>query len=401
MKTEILTEKKQVRGFIFLMALMYMTSYLTRVDYSVVIADMVRAEGLEKSLLSIALTGNFITYGAGQLVSGYFGDRIQPKKLLQGGLIVTILMNLLIPICKNPYQMAVVWCVNGFAQAFMWPPMVRMLAAKLSELDYQRACVRVSFGSLSAMILLYLFSPLIIHISGWRTVFLFSAAIGILMAVIWQKYAVFIEMEAPKEREQENGKRFFPAVLVVAMAAIVLQGILRDGITTWMPSYISETYHLSSSISILTGVILPIFSIGCQFFAGWVYRTRLQNPMTCGGAFFGLGVLSAAALILCTGKSPAGSVLFSAILTGCMHGVNLILICMIPVHFQKYGCVSLISGVLNSCTYIGSAISSYGFAKISEVAGWNATVISWSVVALLGGILCFGGAKAYREKVMK
>ena len=45
------------------------------------------------------------------------------------------------------------------------------------------------------------------------------------------------------------------------MIAIVLQGMLRDGVTTWMPSLIGETYNLGSSIAILTSVVLPIFSI--------------------------------------------------------------------------------------------------------------------------------------------
>ena len=43
-------------------------------------------------------------------------------------------------------------------------------------------------------------------------------------------------------------------MLAIIMLAIMMQGILRDGITTWMPSYISETFHLASSVSILTGI---------------------------------------------------------------------------------------------------------------------------------------------------
>lgn len=46
--------------------------------------------------------------------------------------------------------------------------------------------------------------------------------------------------------------------------------------------------------------------------------------------------------------------------TACMHGVNLILVCMLPVFFKEGGNVSTVSGTLNACTYVGSAFSTIG-----------------------------------------
>ena len=60
-----------------------------------------------------------------------------------------------------------------------------------------------------------------------------------------------------------------PAGLFGVMIAIVMQGMLRDGVTTWMPSYISETYNLSNAIAILTGVVLPVFSNGSLLTDYW------------------------------------------------------------------------------------------------------------------------------------
>ena len=118
----------------------------------------------------------------------------------------------------------------------------------------------------------------------------------------------------------------------------------------------------------------------------------------CAGVIFGFGALSALALYLLSDFNPIFSVLFSAMLTGSMHGVNLILICMIPPFFNKHGNVSTVSGVLNSCTYIGSALSTYGFAVLSETTSWGFTVLLWSVISLLGMILCFGCTKVFAKK---
>ena len=50
-------------------------------------------------------------------------------------------------------------------------------------------------------------------------------------------------------------------LLVFTMLAICLQGSLRDGVTTWVPTYISEVFNLGSEISILSGVGIPVFSL--------------------------------------------------------------------------------------------------------------------------------------------
>ena len=49
----------------------------------------------------MALTGSFITYGTGQIISGVLGDRISPKKLVSRGLLVTVLMNVLLPFLRQ------------------------------------------------------------------------------------------------------------------------------------------------------------------------------------------------------------------------------------------------------------------------------------------------------------
>ncbi len=397
-----LQTKKQVNGLAVLFTLTYMISYITRINYGAIISEMESATGMSKSLLSMALTGSFVTYGTGQIISGICGDKFSPKRLVSCGLVVTVLMNFLIPICQNPYQMLAVWCVNGFAQAFMWPPLVRLMTTLLSEEDYKRTTVKVSWGSSFGTIIVYLISPLIISLFGWKAVFLFSAVCGIVMIFVWNKYSYEIGASSKKMddcNEKAKTSILFTPVMISIMVAIVLQGMLRDGVTTWMPSYISETYNMSNIIAILTGVVLPIFSIVCFQVTSGLYRTKLRNPLLCAGVIFGAGALSALALLVFTGQSASLSVLFAAVLTGCMHGVNLMLICMIPPFFKKYGNVSTVSGTLNACTYIGSAISTYGIALLSERLGWNFTLLIWLLIGVVGTVICLACVRAWTKMI--
>lgn len=396
-----LSTQKEINKYILLFSITYMVSYITRINYGAVILEIENATQMPKTLLSMTLTGSAITYGGGQVISGICGDRISPKKLVSCGLILTVCMNILIPFCVNHYQMLAVWCVNGFAQAFMWPPLVRLMSAIFSMESYKKASVKVSWGGSIGTILVYLVSPLLIATVGWKSVFWVSALCGAIMIVVWNRYCCDISCEMQQENNSTakvGWKILVSPLMFGIMLAIVLQGMLRDGVTTWMPTYISETYNLSSVISILTSVILPIFSIICYEVTSKLYRRYFKNPLMCAGIIFGAGAIAALALFFVTGHNAALSAAFSALLTGSMHGVNFMLICMIPPFFQKYGNVSTVSGVLNSCTYIGSAISTYGIALLSEKFNWKYTILVWLLIALLGTIICLACVRPWSKK---
>ena len=397
----ILTRKKDVSALILLFTITYMVSYITRINFGTIIVEIEKNTGIKRSLLSMALTGSFITYGTGQIISGVLGDRFSPKNLVSCGFIITILMNLTIPFCTSPYLMTAVWCVNGFAQSLMWPPLVRLMTTLLSDDDYKKASVRVSWGSSFGTMFIYFVSPVIISFSGWRLVFFVSALAGIIMLCVWNKYSYEIQptkKETSKISKTGSNAILFTPVMILVMIAIILQGMLRDGVTTWMPSYIDQTFNLGSAVSILTGVILPLFGILSFQIAEKLYTKAFKNPVMCAGVLFAFGTLSAFILYGFSDFNPAISVALSALLTGAMHGVNLLLICMVPAYFKKYGNVSTASGVINSCTYIGSALSTYGIALLSESFGWSFTLMIWGVIAGFGTLVCFVSAKPWGKK---
>ncbi len=395
-----LTDQRAVRSLRLLFAATYMISYITRINFGAIVSEMERATAISRELLSMALTGTMITYGVGQIVSGFIGDRVSPKKLVTVGLGVTVLINVLLPLFSDPYVMLVLWSINGFAQSFMWPPLVRLMSALLGKEDYKVTTVWVSWGSSVGTILIYLVSPLLISLAGWQLVFWSAAALGLVMLFVWQRNAYEIEPVTPSlSRKQEQGRGFtlLSPLMMGIMLPIALQGMLRDGVTTWMPSFITDTYDLSSNIAILTGVALPIFSILSFALTNRIHLQWVRNPVTCAVLFFGVGSAAACGVYVTMGGNAVLSVVFSALLTGCMHGVNLLLVCMLPSYFARFGKVSTVSGLLNSCTYVGSAVSTYGIALLSETKGWGVTVALWAVIAAAGCLLCLLCVRGWRR----
>lgn len=396
MKNNLLMNKSKL---VYLFAVCYMISYITRINFGGIISEMVEETGISKSLLSLSITGSFITYGTGQIVSGFLGDRFSPKRLIMVGFFLTLLMNILLPAFPDPYYMMIIWSINGFAQAFMWPPLVKIMAGIYNDEEYKKANVTVSWGSSAGTILVYMCSPFIISFFGWKYVFYTSAFAGVLMILIWNKYCPDIETKKESENinyDDKNARLLSPVIFGI-MFAIILQGILRDGITTWMPTYIAETYNLGSEISILSGVIIPVFSMGVFRLSSYIYREKIKNPLKCAGVIFLVGTVSAVFLSFISGMAAGLSVVFSAVTTGAMHGVNLMLVCMVPGCFKNKSNISTISGVLNFCTYVGSAISTYGVAVISEKLGWSVTVFIWAIISMTGTIICFVCTKPWEK----
>ncbi len=388
--------RAEARRLTLLCAAVYFCSYLTRLDYGAVMVEMVRAEGFSRVDASAALTGLFITYGFGQLISGYLGDRVKPQLLIFFGLIACGLMNLLIPFCSSPAWMTVVWSVNGLAQAMMWPPLVRIMSQHMTESEYKVATVHVSWGSSLGTIVIYLMIPLLLKVSSWRGVFYCAAAVGMGMAAFWmarygrvERTLPLQEQAAPADEPGDAGKsggglRALMPLLAIMMGVIICQGTLRDGITTWMPTYLADTYHMESGKSILTGVLLPLFGMVCYQIVLWMNRKLVKNELQCAAIIFGVGLVSLLALRLLHAHSFALSVLILAFAVASMHGVNLIMTCMTPKYLAGSGKISMISGLLNACTYIGSALSMYGVALIADRFGWTVTESLWCAVALLG-----------------
>ena len=400
----MINAQKRIAGksLAWLLTLVYFSSYVTRINFAAVIQEVVTATGFSRTDLAVALTCLSTTYGFGQIVNGMLGDRVKPQNLILTGLLTATVINFAFPfLASSPTLMAVLWGLNGFAQAMMWPPIVKILVATMDDNMYSYAVVRVSWGSSIGTIAVYMISPLLIGAFGWQGVFFFSAAIGAVVTLLWKFLRGGIDMQAPQQQSNVPAKARIPRKALFPMAfialGIIFQGMLRDGVTSWMPSYLSEIFNLGNQTSIFCTVSLAIFGMVSYTVATALYKRFFSNEVTCGGVIFIFSVVASLLLFFFFDGGAVLSILLMATLTACMHGINLMLITHVPKRFKKYGNISTISGAVNACTYIGSAIFTYAVAVLSESIGWQNTVGVWALIALLGTACCFIAAKPWKK----
>ena len=397
----------------YLLAVVYFTSYCMRVNLAVMLVKICSEMQVEKSALAIVITGLTVAYGTGQIISGFLGDRVKPQHIIPAGLALAVLCNVGIFFASTIPVMTVIWSVNGFAHALLWPPIVRLMSTHLSAEDYSFAAVRVNQGSSVATIALYLFCPLLLGVMEWRTIMLLCAAWGAVMIVLWFILYPRVFKKADVREEKADSTTPVPeqkalpvplyifGALAMIMPGIMMQGMLRDGVTNWMPSFLLETFGLSEENSIVSTVILAIFTMISYSAFSALQKRFFKNEVSCAAAIFGGSALVCGALFLVNAFLPEAalvpSLILMALTVAAMHGVNLMLIAIVPRRFVPFGKVSTYSGILNACTYVGAAISTYGFAALAETFDWNFTILTWIAISLIGAILCFFAARIWQR----
>ena len=399
------------RGIIALCSLVYFVSYFSRKDFAAVMAGMITTGAISRENAGIIGTMLFAFYGAGQLISGYLGDKIKPKQLIIVGLTVTGVCNAIMPIAPE-WAMIIIWGVNGLAQAMLWPPIVKILSYYLDHKTYVTANFLVTSAAHVATVLLYAFVPLCLSFMSWKAVFYTAAALAlasmvvfaILMDIILPK-APSPDFEKPRATSEDGGDAIEEkqanlltvlrnSGVFTVFVCIIVVGFLRDGIESWLPMLYAEAFNKDVSESTLVSIILPIFSIISIGIVTVLHRRgAVRNEVVSSIVLFVISLVFAAALVFFVEADGAffriASLFLTAFICGAMHGVNFLLISCLPGRFARIGRSATVSGVCNSCVYIGAAISTYGIAVISERMGWSVTIATWCAILVVGIIFAF------------
>ena len=242
----------------WLLTLIYFTSYVTRKNFAAIIQQVITDTGFAKDTLSVILVCMTVSYGLGQIINGRLGDKFKPTNLIFVGLIMATGVNIVFPFFAGSVPvMSVLWFINGYAHSMMWPPIVRILVANCDDEMYGYSVVRISWGSSFGTILIYIMAPIVITLtSGWKGVFWVSAMFGVATTVLWFFAKRRIKLNTATEEatdttspaeEKPKKKSFLPKLAVLPFAfiilAIIFQGMLRDSVATWMPTYLAEVHE--------------------------------------------------------------------------------------------------------------------------------------------------------------
>lgn len=384
----------------------YSFSYIGRLNFSASMADMTSSGVLLKSQAGAVTTGFFICYGCGQFLSGMLGDRINPRYLVFAGLTCSSLINFGIAMGPPLWFMIVLWSLNGFAQSLLWAPICKIVSDRVSSNRRQKACTALATTMAGGTLMAYILSAVLINAFGWKAAFISGSSATLLAAVVWITVTTKIEHEADKNgiveeievKHEEEGEEvpheeiptgLWQLLCVSGLTILALvggvQGVLKDCMSTWVPTFIEDMFNMGSVISILTGAFLPIFGFfGPIFTNKLMMKTRDELS-----SLFILFLISSGCLAMLAlfGRfSIAISIVALALTYACSLGQNMILIGTLPMYFSKLGKVSTITGTMNALCYVTTAAVSWIVGVLVDRTGWTIVMAGWFVLSALAAV---------------
>ena len=292
--------------------MVYFSSYLGRLNYSSAMTVMLDTEIITKAQAGFISMIYFLAYGIGQCLNGFAGDRVNPKSMITCGLIVSAGMNLIMTFSRNFLIMTAAWLVNGYAQSTIWPPIIRIFSEMLETKTKLRYCVDIVSTQAAGTFASYFLSAVIIAYTKWQFVFLAATLILFTAAVIWNIGFSSVKRRAEREEEQsftdnsEENRRskychcteqekeisvtrqnqekrqsdFFRLLAVsgslLLIFPILVHGILKDGVVSWVPTFLSETFKSGAHTAILLTSVIPIINLSGAYAGKFVFR-KMKN----------------------------------------------------------------------------------------------------------------------------
>ncbi len=389
---------KAQRGVLGGCFLVYTSAYIARLNLAQAlwgIQESLRLTGAEAGALQTVFA---ITYAAGQLAVGASADRLSPRRFMLMGLMGTALINIACSFAASYPALLVLMALNGALQSMLWTPIVKTVAEWFEGAARARAGFVMSVSTIAGHLLSWLVAGWMASAFSWRMAFL---APGAIVLAIWpfcfrlvrdfagERVAQAPGCEKPKDA-MPVGRLIFSTGLWAMLVACAAQGFVRDGITTWGPSILAQSF--GGGAALVSLVIPALNALGLVL--GRIVFARVHGRARA-AALVMMGLCAVSTAMLWLVPSP-GRFAFAAMLgVSCaiLYGNTPMLTAFFPMEYAGVRRVALVAGLVDCFCYLGSALAGAAIGLVYDRMGLYAVYALWAIASALGTALAGVGLK--------
>ena len=376
--TRRLTDRQKENLLIFFSWLCYTASYVGRYSFNANINPIMEEYGVTHGDAGLVTTCFFFAYGAGQIINGFLCQYYPKRQVIAGALAVSAIINLTafagLPFAAFKF----LWFANGASLSVLWSSLVLTISERVStdRLDFSIIVMNstVAAGNFLAYALASLFSGL----GVFRLSFLVAALLTAVSATLWILfYPAVTDLPLQTRTGRPEKKKDKPKMEKSLLTVLILLGIfavavnlIKDGLHTWTPSVLSETYGFANGNSVLLTMVINIASIGGTWLVTVLKKKVRDFAVLSALLYCGIALFLGATLIR---LEKSFLTVFSCFLLIIIlsHAINAVITGVAPMLYRRQCNPGLLSGLLNGCCYVGSTISSYGLGSIADAGGWH------------------------------
>lgn len=367
--------------------LVYTASYIGRTGYSANISTIIDRFGIVNATAGLVGTFFFFAYACGQLLHGTFCKFYPKRSVISAVLLISAAINaaLFMEPAFGVYKY--LWLLNGICLSVLWPSLIFTLSLPGNDGNVDRVTFVMSTPTLVGTFVTYGASALFNQLGLYRYFFLAAAILSVCTAIGWflsfPRLNAAQDYEKPHRRiavENEKEKKKIATALLVFLVVLgistAVNSLIKDGLGTWVPKILKDQYGMSDSLSIILTLVLPVCGLfGTALLIG-LSRLIRNNLMLCGTMFFSMSAFIAVIVLITRQDSGVTSPVPLLACFGLVYCItfviNTLATAKLPLELRGALNSGLICGIMNSCSYAGSTVSSYALGSISDAGGWNA-----------------------------
>lgn len=399
---------------LFIICLMYLITYMDRINISVVAPLIQREFHFDKITLGIIFSAFSLAYALGQVPGGWMGDRFGPRKVLTVIVAFWSVMTTMTAQASSLLQFIIIRACFGAGEAGAFPTATRAMQLWYSPAERGLAQGITHSATRIGSAIVPPLSVAIIMSLGWRWVFYIFG----LMGMIWAFFFFLLYRNTPEEhgwvnREElaairgldENGTIKDP---VNVKRPTVPWGVLLKSPNMWFLMIVHFAFSYSSWIFLFW---LPVYFLEYRHFTLVQMGIFASLPLLAGGVADTFAGVISDYILKKTGNiklarkavaiaGSAGAIAFIipgalttnpyvavACLTGAMFFQDCLLIAAWTVSMDVGGEYSgTVSGLANMGGNLGGMTSQLMFGVLTHFGSWIAPFMV-AVGLLAGGII--------------
>ena len=264
----------------------YAGFYFCRKAWGIASAAVGEAHGLDASTLGWIATAFIVAYTVGQFLSGWLGQRIGARRLLLGGMAVSIAAHGALGFANSTSTFVVFMVVNGLAQSTGWGGTVATMARwfRRSErgvvMGFWATCYQVggvlakglAAWSIGALGYRYaFFTGSVVVVGVWVVVHFFQrngpSDVGL------EEYEESGELQGDGQESMTAGvgwdRSTLTSVLLVGVFYFFVK-FIRYALWSWVPFFLSRNYGLEGDDAGYLSTVFDLCGIAGVIVCGWM-----------------------------------------------------------------------------------------------------------------------------------
>ncbi len=377
------TKKAIIIGF--LCVLTYVVTYYLRNMLSVFSPELIKNEVYTEPYVSLLSSAYMIFYAAGQLVNGFLGDVLAPKKMIFAGIFTAGVSTAAFPLVSDKLFEILLFSLLGFGLSMVRGPLMKIITENTEPSASRKICVFFSAASFAGPMIASLFAIAL----DFKWAFIIAGTIGIaavsvsfILIHIFEKKGEIVYKHSAKITFRGMLEVFKIEKFFFYLAIACLVEIGTASVSFWIPTYLSAHLGYSEDTSNVIFTLIAAFRAVMPFVALMIFNAigerdvammRVAFSLTAGlfitNVFISSAPINVIVLILALmAISCCSSLLWSIYIPG----------------LGKTGRVSSVNGVIDCTGYIAAALANLVFGNLVVDIGWNGILVLWASIGIIG-----------------